>query len=287
MSPPAFPDSEPRVGDQLGPFRLEALLGEGATGSVFKAQLEPERTEVAVKVLRKTVARDASHERRFLHEARAASAVRHRHIVRLLQAGELEGHRYLAMEYVRGRSLKQRLEAEGPLGLEELVRLVAEVASGLDALHEHGLVHRDVKPSNILLDEQGTALLTDLGLVKGQAYTVLTKPGQVVGTLDYLAPELFEGAPADSASDIYSLGCIVFECLTGSPPFAGKSIFQVGRAHLEEAPGDPGAGREDVPGALSWAVLQALNKQPSRRPQTATAYATMLRVAARRVRNEP
>ena len=142
-------------------------------------------------------------------------------------------------------------------------------------------MHRDIKTSNILLDEQGTALLTDFGLAKGRAYTALTKPGQVLGTLDYLAPELIRGEQATAASDIYAFGCVVYECVAGKPPFGHKTVFEVGVAHLEEEPADPGAGRRDWSPALSRPVLQALAKDPALRPPTATAFATMLQVAAR------
>jgi serine/threonine-protein kinase len=126
------------------------------------------------------------------------------------------------------------------------------------------------------------ALLTDYGLAKGRNYSVLTKVGQVMGTLDYLAPELIRGAPATPASDIYALGCVVFECISGSPPFGTKSVFEVGMAHLQEEPPDPCAGRRDLPARLAWVVLQALVKDPDQRPATATAYANTLRVAVAR-----
>ena len=124
-------------------------------------------------------------------------------------------------------------------------------------------------------------MLTDFGIAKGRAYTVLTRAGQVVGTLDYLAPELIRGEHAASSTDLYALGCLVFECLTGSPPFAGKPMYEVGVAHLEEQPPDPCTIRPDLPRSLGWAVLQALDKDPGRRPTSGRAFAMMLRVAAR------
>jgi serine/threonine-protein kinase len=198
----------------------------------------------------------------------------------VLEAGEAEGRSYLAVAYVRGRSLEARIQEEGALPLGDIVRLTTEVAAGLDALHRLDLIHRDIKPSNIMLDEEGSAMLTDFGLAKGRAYTVLTKPGQVMGTLDYLAPELIKGRPAGPTSDVYALGCVVFECLAGRAPFAHKSVFQVGVAHLEEEPPDPCAERSDAPEGLSWAVVRALEKDPAKRPPTATAYAQMLRLAS-------
>jgi serine/threonine-protein kinase len=271
-----------RAGEHVGTYRVEAVLGEGAMGCVYRAVREPDGELVALKVLRGELAGDEVHRRRFLHEARAASALRHRHLVPVLEAGEAAGGLcFLAVAFVPGRSLAERLEADGPLPLEEILRLGGEMGAALDALHAEGLVHRDVKPANILLDEAGSAALTDFGLAKGQAYTVLTRAGQVVGTLDYMAPELLRGAEATPASDVYSLGCVIFECIAGEPPFAGKGLFEVGTAHLGEAPPDPLARRPDLPAGLSWAVLQALAKEPEDRPRTATMYGHMLRLAAK------
>jgi serine/threonine protein kinase len=271
-------DLEP--GGRLGPFRLESILGEGGMGIVFLAVREEDGEHVALKVLKRELTHDETYRKRFVHEARAAGEVRHKHLVPVIDAGEAEGRSYLAVAYVSGRTLEQKIEAEGRLAIGDVVKVVSEVAAGLDALHSHELVHRDIKPSNIMLDEQGTVMLTDFGLAKGRAYTVLTKPGQVMGTLDYLAPELIKGLPATPASDVYALGCVVFECLAGKAPFAEKSVFQVGIAHLEEEPPDPTAGRDDAPEGLSWAVLRALEKDPANRPPTSTAYAQMISLSA-------
>jgi serine/threonine-protein kinase len=269
------------IGQAVGPYRLEELIGEGATGVVFRALHEADGRTVALKILKSRLSRDETYQRRFAREARAAREVKHRHLVPLLDAGVVDGHHYLAAEYIQGRSLEQLLETDGPLSLQPLLRITMEIATGLEALHRHGLVHRDVKPSNVMLDEEGSASLTDFGLARGAAYSALTRPGQVVGTLDYLAPELIKGTGATAASDVYALGCVVYECLAGAPPFAGKNLFELGLAHLEQAPDDPCAKRADVPRGLSGAVLQALEKEPTRRPATAVTYAQMLRVTAR------
>src|SRR3990170_3335686 len=275
---PAPQGSGPVVGQALGPYRLEEVLGKGGMGIVFRAVRETDGEVVALKVLRPELAADAVYRQRFAREARVAAEVQDRHLVPIVEAGEADGQPYLAALYLRGRTLAQRVEAEGPLPLEDVVRVAAEVGAGLDALHRHGLIHRDVKPSNVMLREDGGGLLGDFGLAKGRAYTVLTRPGQVMGTLDYIAPELIRGGEAGPASDIYALGCLVYEGLAGRPPFAGVSPFQVGIAHLEAAPPDPAAGRKDLPPRLSWAVLHALEKDPARRPQTATAYAHLIRL---------
>jgi serine/threonine-protein kinase len=270
------------VGERIGPYRVEATLGEGAVGIVYRAVRETDGLTVALKVLRTELSGDETYRRRFLHEARAATEVRHRHLVPVVDVGEAEGRLFLASAFVSGTTLEDQTRSYGPLPLDDVLRAAAEVASGLDALHRAGIVHRDVKPSNILVVADGTYALTDFGLAKGRAYTVLTKPGQLVGTLDYLAPELFRGQEATPATDVYALGCVVFECLAGKPPFADRSILQIGLAHMNEEPPDPSADRADAPGTLSWAVLRALAKEPAERPPTATAYAHLLWTSAGR-----
>jgi serine/threonine protein kinase len=267
------------VGHRLGPYRIEERLGRGGMGVVFRAVHDDGRV-VALKVLRDELAADQSFRTRLAREARAASEIDHPNLARVLEAGEADGRLYLAVRYVDGRSLADRLAADGPLEVPELVRLAAQVGAGLDALHRRGIVHRDVKPANLLLAADGPAVVADFGLARNRAWTVLTRPGQVLGTLDYLAPELIRGEPADPMSDLYALGCVLYECLAGAPPFAGRGVLRIGMAHLEEEPGDPAAGRADVPPALSWTVRQALAKDPARRPPGAGTLARMLRLAA-------
>jgi serine/threonine protein kinase len=278
---PVYPHrvAEFEPGGRLGAYRLEERLGEGGMGVVYRAVREPEGDEVALKVLRAELSADETFRRRFVHEARAAGEVRHKHLVPITEAGEADGRPYLAVAFVRGQTLEQRL-ANGRLPIPDMVRVVAHVASGLDALHNAGIVHRDVKPSNVIIDGSGSANLTDFGLAKGRAYTVLTKPGMVMGTLDYLAPEMLRGAEATGASDIYALGCVAFQCTAGRAPFADKSMFDLASAHLNLEPPDPCADRDDAPEGLSWAIVQALAKDPGKRPPTATAYAHLISFAS-------
>ena len=273
-------DRELEPGDTLGPYLLESVLGEGGMGLVFKARREDDDRPVALKVLKRQLSGDLVFQQRFQHEARAAAEVRDRHLVAILESAEWDGRHCLASEYVDGGSLTERVASSGPLPLADAVRVVTEVGTGLDALHAAGVMHRDIKPSNVLFDSDGTAMLTDFGLAKGRAYTVLTRPGQVMGTLDYLAPELIRGQPATPATDIYALGCVAFECVAGRAPFGDKGAFQVGLAHLEEIPPDPCAERPEAPAHFSVAILTALEKDPERRPATAAAYASLLRDAA-------
>ena len=268
----------PAPGALVGGYRLARLLGEGATGRVYLATTEA-GDQVALKLLRADLSADATWSVRFAHEARAAATVTSRHLVPILGSGRDGGWQYLAAAFVPGGSLADQL-VSGPTSVGMAVRVGRHVATGLDALHAAGLVHRDVKPSNILLTTDGTALLTDFGLAKGPAYTALTIPGQLMGTVDYLAPELIRGGEATRASDLYALGCVIHECLAGMPPFAGAGVLGVARAHLEQTPPDLVELRPDLPPTLPAAVRVALEKDPARRPPTATAFATMLRVAA-------
>jgi serine/threonine protein kinase len=274
------PGRELQPGDTLGPYRLEELLGEGGMGLVFRAVRESDGAEVALKVMRFELIEDPVFGRRFEQEARAASEVRDDYLVPVLEAGQADGRRFLAVAYISGGTLEDRLEDRGSLDPKETASFAADVGKGLDALHNAGIVHRDLKPSNIIVDADGKAMLTDFGLAKGRAYTVLTKPGQVMGTIDYLAPELIKGEAASPATDIYALGCTMYECVTGQPPFADKEGIAVGLAHVGEPPPDPTGFRDDLPEAYVEALLTALAKDPAQRPATASDYGRRLQEAS-------
>lgn len=271
-----------RTGDTLGSYRLEEQLGEGAMGCVFRARRAGSDEPVALKVVRVELATDDRYRRRFLHEARAASEVQHPHLVDVLEAGEVEGRQFLAMRFVRGRMLEQHISDDAPMSVAEIVRMATEIGGALDALHAVGLMHRDIKASNIMIDDDGggAAALTDFGLAKGTGYEQLTRPGQIIGTLDYLAPERIRGEEASPASDIYGLGCVVYECVARRPPFGSKGVMEIAFAHLEEEPADPTAGRADLTAAFGAAVNSALEKDPADRPPSARAYADLLRAAS-------
>jgi serine/threonine-protein kinase len=247
-------------------YRVLEQLGEGAAGVVYRAT--DGTSEVALKVLR---ASDPVAQRRFAREARLAAACTSRHVVRILDVGD----DYLVMPIYRGDSLARRLERDGALSMPETVGIAAQLGRGLDDLHAQRVLHRDLKPSNVLLEADGTAVLSDFGLARGDDSTQLTRDGQVVGSLHYLAPELIEGAPASRASDVYALGCLLYECAAGAPPFAGRREVELGYAHLVEAPPEPG----HLPPDFVAALLTALQKAPERRPTTGTALARMLHLA--------
>jgi serine/threonine-protein kinase len=271
--------AEPQPGESVGPYRIESMIGEGGMGRVFRA-VGPDGVVVALKVVKAELARDEVFRRRFEREAGAAARVNHTNVVPVLGTGEHDGVPYLAQQFITGGSLEDKIKRETRLDLRVTVDLCTQVADGLDALHAEGLIHRDVKPGNILLDGEGKAFITDFGLMKDREASVLTRPGQAMGSMDYMAPEQIRGEEVTAQSDVYALGCVMIECLTGKPPFADRQGMRILWAHLQEDPPDPCAGRDDIPSDVGWAVTRALEKEPEKRPPTATAYAHMVRIAA-------
>ncbi|MEA2473121.1 MAG: serine/threonine protein kinase, bacterial [Thermoleophilaceae bacterium] len=267
------------AGERVGPYRIDALLGEGGMAHVYRA-VGPGEREVALKLVKPDLATDEEFRRRFRREARAAATVHDSHVVSVIDEGLHDGVPYLVQELIRGGSLAARLRATGRLEVGAFVTLCLQVASGLDALHRAGMVHRDVKPENILLDEAGSAHVADFGLVKNREGSVLTKPGQTVGSVDYMAPEQIRGEEVTAATDTYALGCVAYECLVGSPPFADRQGMRIMWAHLQDEAPDPCSARPDLPLRLGLAVRMALQKEPGSRPPTATAYARMIQAGA-------
>ena len=271
--------AELQPGATCGPYRVEELLGEGGMGLVYRAT-GPTGEIVALKLVKGEFAKDEVLRRRFDREARTAARVGHPNVVPVLDTGEHNGIPYMAQQFIRGGSLEHRIKRDGTLGLALALDICTQVADGLDAMHAEGLIHRDVKPANILLDEEEKAYITDFGLMKDREASVLTRPGQALGSMDYMAPEQIRGEAVTAQSDVYALGCVMCECLSGKTPFADRQGMRILWAHLQEEPPDPLAGREDVPRDVSWAILRALEKEPEKRPETATAYAHMVRIAA-------
>lgn len=257
---------------RIGGFATDRLLGEGATGLVYAAG------EVAVKLLRPERAGERVARARFLREARLARTIESRHVVPILEVGESDGAVYLVMPLYAG-SLGERLRASGPLNIDEAADLAAQLGRGLDALHAAGILHRDVKPSNVLLTSVGVAALADFGLARARDSTRLTQEGQLLGSLHYLAPELIEGSEATAASDLYALGCVLYEAICGEPPFGGRSPVELGFAHLAEPPPDPRERRPELSSEVAAALLISLEKEPSHRPTSGTALARMLALA--------
>jgi serine/threonine protein kinase len=259
--------------DDRPPYRLSELIGEGASAYVYAATLANDDIELVVKVLKPELAADPVARGRFLREGRAAAAVRHPRLVPVVASGEWRDGPWLALPRAAG-NLAGRLRA-GPLEPAAVARLAEDLAGGLDALHAAGIVHRDLKPTNVLLARDGTASIADFGLATRTDWTLLTRGGELLGTPHYVAPELIEGAAASPASDLYAYGCVLWEALTGAPPFAGRSLYEVGVAHLHEEPAAPA----HLPPDVVFALRAPLAKRPQERPPTAHAAAALVRVA--------
>ncbi|MFE2346214.1 serine/threonine-protein kinase [Kitasatospora cineracea] len=281
-------------GRTLAGYRLEHVLGRGGMAVVYRAEdLRLGRT-VAVKLLAPELARNETFRQRFVRESHVAASLDHPNIVPVYDAGEVEGVLYLAMRYVRGRDLRALLDREGPLTSAQTVRIAVQVASALDAAHAHDLVHRDVKPGNVLIAE-GTdpdhpehAYLTDFGLTKKSlSLTGLTSVGQFVGTLDYVAPEQISGKPVDGRCDVYSLGCVVFEMLTGDPPYRRDDDLALLWAHLNDPPPDVRERRADLPAGVGAALRRAMAKRPGERYGSCLEFVAALRAGAGAAQGAP
>jgi serine/threonine protein kinase len=269
------------AGAQVGRYRIERVIGSGGMGVVYLAR-QQDGAPLVLKVLKSELTADAAYRRRFDHEARIARQVQHRSLVPILDSGESDGQSYIAMPFVGEKTLAARVAELGTLPLDEVVQTAGALGSALDVLHAQGLVHRDVKPSNVILDDaDGSPLLTDFGIAKGVGYTVLTRTGQIVGTMDYLAPELIRGGDASPSSDIYALACLLYECVAGVPPFSDRPLFQVCYAHLQEPPPDPRAHRADLSPEFAATLLKGLEKEPAQRPRGVGEYARLLRLASK------
>jgi serine/threonine protein kinase len=276
--------SDPRVGSQIGDFSVDGVIGEGGMGKVYTAT-GPDGGRVALKLVKDDYARDETFRRRFYREARIAQTVKHPNVVPVLTTGEHEGLPYMAQRFIEGpggagMSLDDKLKRDGPLDVPTAVQVCTDVAAGLEALWAAGMVHRDVKPANILLDESGRCYITDFGLAKDTQGSLLTLPGQALGSMDYMAPEQIRGEPVSAATDIYALGCVMYECMCGRPPFAEVQGMRILWAHLQDPPPDPRSVRADIPEAFSRTLLVALEKDAAKRPQTAGEYARSLAAAA-------
>ena len=280
----------PGVGTTLGSYRVDAELGHGGMGVVYRAEDLRLGRRVALKLLRASLADDRSYRERFLRESRLAASIEHSAIVPIYEAGETDGLLYIAMRFVDGVDLAELLRREGPLEPERAVALVGQLASALDAAHARGLIHRDVKPSNALIGTDGDgehAYLVDFGLTQDTtSQERLTATDQLVGTLDYLAPERIRGEPVDGRADIYALGCVLFECLTGQVPFARPSEASAIYAHLEEQPPRASDLRPGLPAALDG-VARARAGQGPGRPLAVRRRAAGRRPAGAHVRARP
>jgi serine/threonine protein kinase len=275
------------IGAQIAGYQVECELGRGGMAVVYRARdLRLERT-VALKLLTPDMVRNDTFRRRFAHEQRVAAALDHPHIVPIFEAGEANGVLYIAMRYVPGLDLRALLDREGPLPVKTALRIAAQVASALDAAHEHDLVHRDVKPGNVLVargtdsDHPEHVYLTDFGLTKKSlSLTGFTSVGEFVGTLDYVAPEQIAGRPVDGRCDLYSLACVVYETLAGGPPFQRDDAMELLWAHQYDQPPALSERRPGTPPAMDEVVTRALAKVPEDRYDSCLEFVAALRATA-------
>ena len=276
----------PTLADEIAGFRLEEVIGSGGMGIVYRAEQPGLDRKVAVKVIAPAHAADPRYRERFAREARLAAAIDHPNIVPIYMTGDDGGQLYLVMRYIEGVNLSQR-RRDGPLALASVADIVSQIASALDAAHERGVVHRDVKPANILLVERDGmaphAFLTDFGITRDVAGTTdFTQPGAFIGSVDYAAPE--QATDAGPAADQYSLGCVAYECLTGQPPFGQRRGLLALWAHANEDPSPPSALVPELPAEADEAVLRALAKRADQRWPTCVAFAERLASALLPVR---
>jgi predicted Ser/Thr protein kinase len=260
----------PRLLDRR--YELHERIGAGGMSEVFRATDTRLGRPVAVKLLSPSLAADPVFLERFAREARVLAALRHPNVVQVYDYGKAEGTEFLAMEYVSGRSLKEL----GPVGEDEALRLVGEAAAGLQAAHDRGVVHRDVKPHNLLVDEAGAVRVTDFGIARSMDVEGTVGDGTLIGTAQYLSPEQVRGEPADYRSDVYALGVVLFELLCGRPPFEGDSPVAVAIKHRDEPPPRPRSLCPELAPETEAVVRRALEKEPSRRFQSAAQMADAL-----------
>ncbi len=273
----------PAVGSRLDAYRLTRLIGKGGMSTVYLAEEGEGGSQVAVKVLEPRLATDEEFRKRFMRESRYASDLKHPSIVHVRAVGEAEGVLYMAMDYVDGSDLATVLSVEGGLSAERTLDILAPIASALDAAHAVGIVHRDVNPTNILVvpGDPADAFLTDFGLGKnrGQDTSALTAAGAFVGTFSYTAPEQILDKQPDYRADIYSLGCVLFACLVGKPPFDNHREAMVLNAHIQDPPPKVSAVRPDVSSAVDDVIAKAMAKDPAERYTTCTEMMAGARVA--------
>ncbi len=267
LAPAQTPDELGR----LGPYRVLAVLGHGGMGVVFRAQDPHLERLVALKAMLPSLASTPSAKERFFREAKAAAALKHPHVVTIHQIGEDRGAPFLAMEFLEGEPLDDRIKREGRLPIAEIARIGREVALGLAAAHERGLIHRDIKPANIWLEgKAGHVKILDFGLARALSdQQHLTQSGMIVGTPSYMAPEQAMGKPVDGRCDLFSLGCVLYRMCTGELPFKGNDTLAILSALALETPKPPHEVNSQVPQDLSDLVMQLLAKQPENRPQSA------------------
>lgn len=255
----------PRLGTRFGPYELRSPIGAGGMGEVYRAYDTRKGRMVALKLLRPEMAADPVFQERFRRESRLAARLQEPHVIPVHDFGEIDGVLFIDMRLVDGRSLKDLLSERGALDPAQAAGITAQVASALDAAHADGLVHRDVKPENALLTQDGFAYLVDFGLARAHGDPSVTAAGPLIGSCAYMAPERFNGAWVGPQTDVYSLACVLYECLTGQAPFEGMELPQLISAHLHSPPPRPSIMRRGIDKAFDDVIARGMAKDPAAR----------------------
>jgi len=267
-------------------FELVELVGSGGMSSVFRARDQVLERDVALKILHDRLVGEQEVVDRFGREARLVAALSHRNIVAVIDRGDYDGRPYIVFEYVAGENLKQLVAREGPLRVARALELAIEIARGLAFAHEQGYVHRDVKPQNVLLNGKGEAKVTDFGIARPlEVQDGETQTGTVLGTCDYISPEQAQGRRVDTQSDVYSLGIVLYELLTGQVPFTGDNFVAVAMQHINAEPPPVSLLRPEVPRRVEAAVARALAKEPSERFYSMNDFCSELRACLAELRS--
>ncbi|MFM9140287.1 MAG: protein kinase domain-containing protein, partial [Solirubrobacterales bacterium] len=261
-----------------GRYRIERRIGSGGMADVYLASDLQLGREVAVKILHRRFAQDPEFVERFRREASNAAGLQHQHIVSVYDRGEWDGTYYIAMEYLQGRSLKQIIQDYGPLDPALAADLASQILRAERFAHRRGVVHRDIKPHNVIVDDDGLATVTDFGIARAGA-SDMTQTGSIMGTAQYLSPEQAQGQPVGPGSDLYSTGVVLYEMATGSLPFDGESAVAIAMKQVGEQPPAPRAVNPAVPPALEAVILKALEKDPARRFTSADEFIAALEAA--------
>jgi serine/threonine protein kinase len=265
------------VGEKIaGRYEVQELVGHGGMSSVYKAHDSLLERNVALKVLHEQYNADEDFVERFKREARSVAQLQHPNIVTVIDRGEAEGRQYIVFEYIEGENLKELVVRKGRLDVREALEIALEVARGLAFAHQNGIIHRDVKPQNVLLNGDGKPKVTDFGIARSLDVDGMTQTGTVLGTSNYIAPEQASGNRVDAHSDVYALGAVLYELLAGEVPFPGESFVAVAMKHVHEPPPNLLDVRKDVPLRVAAAVDRALEKDPEQRFPTMAEFAAEL-----------
>src|SRR6187401_742712 len=245
-------------------YRIMRKLGSGGMANVYLAEDQELGRRVAIKILNDRHAGDEQFVERFRREAKNAASLSQQNIVSIYDRGEAEGTYYIAMEYLDGRSLKELIVARGPAPIHLAVDYTRQILAAIRFAHRHGIVHRDIKPHNVLVDAEGRLKVTDFGIARAGT-SQMTEAGSIIGTAQYLSPEQARGAPVDQTSDLYSTGIVLYELLTGGVPFNGETPVEIAMKHISAIPAPPSSLRPDIPEDLDLIILRALGKTPEDR----------------------